>query len=139
MDRQLDLIFAYDQQLVLVDKCMTPFSNVDLYHPPSLLTVGVINVIPDNNLEFKVEKLNFRKGNFEGIAYSLDNFTENNDKDEHEELFYYILFDIFKKNVPKSTIYESAKIPWSNKELRNLRNRRSSEFCKLFSNNEKEI
>ena len=38
---------------------------------------------------------------------------------------YSILFDIFKKYVPKSRIYKSAKIPWSNKELRNLRNRKN--------------
>ena len=28
-DWQLDLIFAYDQKLVSVHKCMTPLSNVD--------------------------------------------------------------------------------------------------------------
>ena len=38
-DRQLDLIFARYQQFVLVEKCMTPLFNVDLYHPPLLLTV----------------------------------------------------------------------------------------------------
>ena len=65
---------------------MTPLSNVDLYHSPLLLTVGVINGIPDDNIEFKVEKFNFRRYNFEGISYLLGsvNFREifeNNDTD----------------------------------------------------------
>ena len=149
LDRQLDLIFAYDQQLVLVDKCIRPLPNVDLYHT-LLLTVGVINDIPDDNMEFKVEKLNFRKCNFESISYLLDsvNFTEifeNNEIDENVELFYSILFDIFKKYVAKSRIYESAKIPWSNKKLLSLRKLKNfvwntytktksiaSLFCQLF-------
>ena len=50
MDHQLDLIFAYDQQLVSVDKYMTPLSNVDLNDRPLLLTVGVKNGIPDDNV-----------------------------------------------------------------------------------------
>ena len=91
-----------------------------------MLIVGVIGIpfIIDDNLEFKVDKINFAKCNLEGISYLLEiaNFTEffeNNEIGENLQWFYSILFVIFKKCVPKSKIYESAKIPRSNNELRN--------------------
>ena len=43
LDRQLELIFPYDQQIVSVDTSL-------------LLRIGIINVTTDDNMEFKVRK-----------------------------------------------------------------------------------
>ena len=60
-------------------------------------------------MEIKVEKIHFRKSNFESYLLESVNFTEifeNNEIDENVELFHSILFDIFKEYVPESRIYE---------------------------------
>ena len=50
--------------------CLIPLFNI--------FTIRVISYIPDDNIEIKVEKLNFGKRNFEGISYLLVSvsFTE---------------------------------------------------------------
>lgn len=131
LGRQLDLVFSTENN-ILVERSPTKLTNIDLYHPPLLITIGEEDTdTPDHSGTPTTFRFNFRKADFDRITNMLldINFSlefSSEDINENVEKFYSILFNIFQECVPLERSRDIKSVPpWYNKELITLKNRKN--------------
>lgn len=129
MNRTLDLIFTNDFLNIEID-APNPITKVDSFHPPVLLT---FEVQTQSRAMDTIELYpNFKHADFVGMSnYLADTDFENlfldKSLDEKIDIFYNVLhrgihtFVPISKRIPK-------KVPWMNKRLHQLKNKRNKEW-----------
>ena len=132
LGRQLDLVFTTDNGNLLVERSPTKLTNIDLYHPPLLLTIGKEDTnSTDHSGSQTAFRFNFRKANYDRITNLLHatNFSSEFSSgvlNDNVEKFYSILFNIFQECVPFERIRDiKSAPPWYTKDLITLKNRKN--------------
>lgn len=125
----LDLVFTND----VIDLDVTqplPLSKIDDYHPPLLISIEWLTSTCDGNNQ--KPQLCFKRTDFYGLNNYLDLidfhalFADKTLDGQIEALYDVLLLGI-NMFVPKTVIHSNSKCPWSNRKLRQLKNRRNKE------------
>lgn len=132
LGRQLDLVFTTDYSNILVERSPTKLTNIDVYHPPLLVTIGMDETdSPDHSGNSTTFRFNFRKADYDRITNTLLNINfssefSSGDLNENVDKFYAILFNIFQNCVPLERNRNIKSVPpWYTKELITLKNRKN--------------
>ena len=129
MDRTLDLVFSNNLDIEIdVPK---PLTRVDSYHPPILLTFET--QIQSSELDFMERCPNFKYADFVGLSNHLasinfDDLFLNKSLHEKVNIFYDALYSGIQKFVPTTNKKSTKGVPWMNKHLRQLKNKRNKEW-----------
>lgn len=119
----------------LADFPLLPPSKSDSCHVPMMCLIECSPSISTTNNRNPVYC--FRKANFDQIRDHLSaiNISEaiNNSSDVNQMVnsLHSIIYDVFEKFVPKSSVRFSSKPKWHNHQLSQLKNKRNSCFMKL--------
>lgn len=134
----LDLVFTNDTFTLDVTRPM-PLSRIDEYHPPLLLSTEWHRTNGDKKQLYR--QFCFKRTDFVGLNNYFDQiqFEElfaNKTLDESIDAFYNVLQSGIDLFVPKTVIRTPSKCPWSNKRLRQLKNKRNKESKRFKSTGE---
>ena len=138
--RLLDLVFTNDYTNVELSS-PPPLSRVDKqYHPPLLLSFE-LHTQPQRDQPTNIR--NFKKTDWIAMNNYFDqiNFTELLSEKSLEEMvdcLHDVIGDAINKFVPWQLIRSHEKCPWTNKDLRALKNTKNKEWKKYKSTGVKE-
>lgn len=138
MNRLLDLAFTNDSMNVEVTNTR-PLTKIDPYHPPLLF-------IYESHFNSKIDtgmipRHNFARADYMGMCNFLNdsNITENiENKSLNDKITY--LYDVLNEGISQFVPLikrKKFKIPWWDKELQKLKNRKNKEWKRFKMTGEK--
>lgn len=127
-DRLLDLFFTNDFTNISIDHAK-PLSRVDEYHPPILATFEWHTAMSDTTSQ-PTKTFNWKRANFTAMNEHLANVDfaalfDGKSLTEKVSSLHSVLNDAVKKYIPPVIVRRRTKLPWNNKKLQNLKNRKN--------------
>jgi len=140
-NRLLDLVFTNDH-INLQISTPTPLVPVEGHHPPILLSFEWH--FKSINLDSKDSCRNFKKGNY----IELNRFLSSSNLEHHLKnhfvsledkvsILVNVLNEAIDRFIPKQVIKKCTSCPWSNVQLRKLKNKRNKEWKKYRSSGDR--
>ena len=131
-NRQLDLVFTNDPENLQVS-VPPPLVKIETHHPPILLSFEWH--FNSQSSDTQISTRNFKKGNYcelnkflssSRLEYQLNNHLVT--LEDKVSILFNILNEAIDRFIPKQVIKPNICCPWSNVQLKKLKNKRNKEW-----------